>query len=132
MISAVKEKYSDAFHAELHDSLSEIGGMSVRDAVRAVVRALARAHAVSPRLHAEFESRAPAQERLQFISFIAGYLSAHTDEFRRPDPRLAAEVFYDVSEALVHGMALRDPHRLTNEDWLDEVRDVLTRYLVAD
>ena len=106
--------------------------MDLREAIRAVVRGLAQAHGVSPRLHSEFESHSSAKERLQFISFLAGFLSAHPDESRRPNASLAAELFYDASVALIHGMALRNPDRLEQDDWLSEVCDLLTRYLIAD
>ena len=130
LIAAAQARYGEQFHDKLHDKLSQIGGLSLSGAIRAVVHGLAKAHAVSPRLHSEFESKAPAEERLQFINFMAGYFAAHAAEIRRPNPGLAAEVFYDVSEALIHGVALRDPNRFDDEVWLDEVCDVLTRYLL--
>ena len=46
---------------------------------------------------------------------MAGYFAAHAGQIRRPNPSLAAEVFYDVSEALIHGVALREPDRLDDE-----------------
>jgi AcrR family transcriptional regulator len=130
LIDAAHARYGTEFHGELHGQLKRIGGLNLEDAIRAIVLGLAKAHAVSPRLHSEFESKAPAEERLQFINFMAGYLAAHSEKIRRPDPRLAAEVIYDVSEALIHGVALRDPARLADDVWLDEVCDVLTRYLI--
>ena len=69
LIAAAHARYGDQFHDQLHEQLNQIGGLNLADALRAIVHGLARAHAVSPRLHSEFESKAPAEERSQFISF---------------------------------------------------------------
>jgi len=36
----------------------------------------------------------------------------------------------DVAEALVHGVALRAPERLADDDFAAELTDLLVRYLV--
>ncbi len=38
----------------------------------------------------------------------------------------------DAAEALVHNTALREPELLEDSDWVDEVCDLLERYLVVD
>ena len=61
--------------------------------------------------------------------FIRAYLESHRDEVRPQDLELAADLALDVGENLIHGTALRDPERLRDERFLEEVSDLLLRYL---
>jgi hypothetical protein len=42
---------------------------------------------------------------------------------------IAAAVALDVAESLVHGVAVRAPERLADDEFAAEVTDVLVRYL---
>jgi AcrR family transcriptional regulator len=46
-----------------------------------------------------------------------------------PSNALAAAVALDVAGALIHGVALRAPERLADEEFAVEVTDLLVRYL---
>jgi AcrR family transcriptional regulator len=63
---------------------------------------------------------------------VGGYLDAHASELRRPDHLLAGRLLIDTAEALVHHTALRDPALLLDERWVEEVCDLLERYLLED
>ena len=47
----------------------------------------------------------------------------------RPNHALAAAVALESVEALIHGVALREPQRFAEEEFAAEVTDLLVRYL---
>jgi hypothetical protein len=63
---------------------------------------------------------------------VGGYLEAHAAEIRRPDRALAGRVMMDAAEALIHNTALRDPGCLRDDAWVEEVCDLLERYLLVE
>jgi hypothetical protein len=60
----------------------------------------------------------------------ATWLEARREEVRRPNLGLAATVVLDAAEALVHGVALREPERLADGELAAEITELLVRYLV--
>ncbi len=86
-------------------------------------------HAENPRLHNEVAAEIPRSEHQYIQELLLAYFEAQRDELRRPDLELAAHVCLQVGEALTHGTALASPELLQDERFLDEVCDVLVRYL---
>ena len=60
---------------------------------------------------------------------VRAYLEAHRDEVRRPDLEIATYVVVEVGEGLVHNTALRAPERLEDPRFVEEVGDLMERYL---
>ena len=57
-------------------------------------------------------------------------LEAHRDQVRRPDLELAAYFVVEVGESIVHNTAIRAPERLEDPCFLDELCDLMKRYLL--
>ena len=78
-------------------------------------------------LYQYFPNEDPERRLLQQVA--ASWLEARRDEIRRPDRVLAAAIALDTAEALIHGVALRSPERLADDEFAAEVTDLLVRYL---
>lgn len=133
LIDEVGARFGARFEAAMLSLLGRLPGLCVRDAIRALVKTLVDLHAESPGVHNALANGPPLAAGPNAIAFVVGgYLDAHADEIRRPDRKLAARVLMDASEALIHNTALREPGLLEDPAWVEEVCDLLERYLVTD
>jgi AcrR family transcriptional regulator len=130
LVAEVQRRYQDAFQDRLIGLIGTVGTLPLGEAVERCVRALIALHAEDPGLHNAVSAAGIGDaERRMLHQLAAGWLAARRDEIRRPDLMLAAAVALDVGEALVHGVALREPERLADAAFAAEVTDLLVRYL---
>jgi len=132
LVAEVRARFAARFQAALLELLGRLPGLSVREALHAWVTTLVDLHTDSPGVHNAVGAGTPPQAQEALGTVVGGYLDAHADEIRRPDRRLAGRVLFDASEALVHNTALRDPALLADPAWVEEVCDLLERYLLVD
>ena len=129
LLAELGRRYEERFLERLVESLGRLGALPLREAVPAFVRFIAEMHAENPRLHNEIAPSVPSEQRRTLSSFTRAYFEAHREELRPEDLDLAAYLAVETGEALVHGTALREPERLRDERFLEEVSELLLRYL---
>ena len=113
---------------------------SGRDTVTAVVRGLASLYAVSPGLHRVLAMeglRVAKAERvhafdLRVIAIVRHFLSATRAPIRRANVDAAAFVVFQSVRAIMLAYLLERPAGLDEHTLVDEVVDLVLRYLVAD
>jgi AcrR family transcriptional regulator len=132
LVAEVRERFGRRFQARMLEMLGRLPGLSLREAVRAWVRTLVDLHAESPGVHNAVGTGTPAESHEALTTVVGGYLEAHAAEIRRPDRALAGRVMMDAAEALIHNTALRDPGCLRDDAWVEEVCDLLERYLLVE
>jgi AcrR family transcriptional regulator len=132
LVEEVRERFGLRFQASMLELLGRLPGLGLREAIRAWVTMLVDLHAESPGVHNAVGTGTPAEAHGPLAVVIGGYLDSHADEIRRSDRTLAARVLMDAAEALVHNTSLREPALLEDPRWVDEVCDLLERYLVVD
>jgi AcrR family transcriptional regulator len=132
LVEEVRERFGLRFQASMLELLGRLPGLGLREAIRAWVTMLVDLHAESPGVHNAVGTGTPAEAHGPLAVVIGGYLDSHADEIRRSDRTLAARVLIDAAEALVHNTSLREPALLEDPRWVDEVCDLLERYLVVD
>jgi len=132
LIEEVGARFSARFEPAMLGLLGRLPGLAVRDAIRSLVRTLVDLHAESPGVHNALASGPPVDSQGAIGFVVGGYMDAHAEQLRRPDRKLAARLLMDVSEALIHNTALREPALLEDPAWVEEVCDLLERYLVKD
>lgn len=130
LLAEVRRRYDAAFRERLLAGVGRLGVQPLPAAIAGLVRLLVTLHAEDPGLHNAITSGARDDERPMFEQLVASYLAAYRDGVRRPNLQLAAKVSLEVAEALIHGNAVRNAELLDNDDFVDEVTDVLVRYLV--
>jgi AcrR family transcriptional regulator len=132
LVAAVRRRYDDAFRERLLALVGSIGGLPLAAGVERCVRALIELHAEDPGLHNAISTAGVGDtERRLLHQIAASWLDARRDEVRRPNRVLAAAVALDAAEGLIHGVALRDPERLTRDEFATEVTDLIVRYLAT-
>jgi AcrR family transcriptional regulator len=130
LLAEVRRRYNDAFRERLIALTGAIATLPLRDAVAGCVRAIIAIHRDDPRLHNAVSSAGIDDgERRLLHQLAASWLEARRDEVRPANRVLAAEVALDTVESLIHGIALRAPERLGDDDLAAEVTDLLVRYL---
>ena len=130
LVAEVRRRYDEAFQERLIGMVGRAAALPLEQAVEHCVRALIAIHAEDPGLHnAVSAAGIEDPERRLLHQLAASWLEARRDEIRRPNRALAAAVVLDAAEALIHGVALRSPERLADDEFAVEVTDLLVRYL---
>ena len=126
---------------EVLSTTAQGGGTStVAEAARTVIRAVFAAHRVNPRLHRVLLEQMPRlgkdgqvdafKARTQAI--IQAFLLEHRTELRPKNVKLAARVAVLAVRGVTLWTVLRNPEELGNEELVEEVTDMVIRYLVDD
>ena len=137
IVRSLCRAHTDDVTAMLVEHAGPVLGASPREAVPAFVDALARAHAVAPRLHLALvrelmqdggDLLAEVQDPARML--VYAWLCAHAHEIRPRDLEAAATLLTHTVEASIHGQLFLDPTRLDDPGWRAELVDLLVRYLV--
>lgn len=129
MLAELRSRYDQQFTQRMVRELSQLGRSSLREAVPEFVRFMIGLHIESPKLHNELSADIPDSQHETLRAFALAYLEGRRNEVRRKDLDLATAVAMEAGEALVHRTALREPERLRDERFVEEVCDLLLRYL---
>ena len=121
--------------------LTRVAQLPMREAIRSVIEAMIRAHAVHPELHRVLTEQVPRVGRMAKLReidsithrMVAGLLASRKPELAIEDPDMAAFVLVSAIEAITHRAALFAPELLRDPRLVDETCTMVRRYLgVAD
>jgi AcrR family transcriptional regulator len=130
LVAEVHRRHADAWRSRLFALTGTIRGLPLKEAIARCVLTLIELHREDPALHNELSAAGiDVAERRLLQQLAASWLEARRDEVRPANLPLAAEIALDTAESLVHGTAVRDPDRLADPAFADEVIDLITRYL---
>lgn len=133
LIAEVRRRYQDRFRERLLALVGMIATRPLHEGIAACVETLIDVHRDDVHLHNAISAAGVGDdERRLFHQLATSWLDARRDEVRRPDRALAALVALDAAEALIHGVAMREPERLDTPAFAAEVTDLLVRYLARD
>ena len=130
LVDALRERYDAQFLERMIRAFGKYGALPLRESVREFARFIIDIHREDPELHNELSPEIPEEQHQLVREMVNAYLEAHRDEVRRPDLEIATYVLVEVGESLVHNTALRAPERLEDPRFLNEVCDLMERYLV--
>ena len=111
---------------------------SIQEAARTIIRAVFAAHRVNPALHrvlVEQMARLGTLEAIDFFeaqtqALIEGFLTSHRAELRPKNVKVAARVALLAVRGVTLWTVLRSPEHLDDEEFIDEITDMVTLYLV--
>ncbi len=140
LVSAVQERHVADMLGTMERALGRLLTRPIRSAAREMVRAMIAAHAVDPALHRVLMEQAPrvvptdraAELERRFEALVLTYLGAHRGAVRPRNLPLAAFVVVHVTEALAHAAVLDRPDVFASDAFVDEVTELLVRYVAAD
>lgn len=119
------------------EKFGELEGAELEDAVRALVEAAVRAHAVDPELHRAFVEQAPRVGDLGAVREVEtrieeglrGYLEGRGEELAPEDVRLTALLVFRTVESATHAAVLDRPDYLKDGRLTDELTALVLGYL---
>ncbi len=129
LVDELRQRYEAQFLERMIRALASSASLPLREGVREFARFIIDIHREDPQLHNELSPEIPEEQHRTVREMVRAYLEAHRDEVRRPDLEIATYVVVEVVESLVHNTALRAPERLEDPCFLDEVGDLMERYL---
>ncbi len=129
LLAEVRRRYDEQFTARMMAEIGRIGPLPLREAIREFIRFMIEIHADNPQLHNALAERVPESKRQPLEQTALAYLKGHQDQLRTKDLEVTAYICVRVAEALTHGTALRNPERLTDPRFAEEIVDLLVRYL---
>ncbi len=129
LLDELRKRYEAQFLERMIRAFGSNASLPLREAVREFARFIIDIHREDPQLHNELSPEIPEDQHRTVREMVRAYLEAHRDEVRRPDLGIATYVLVEVGESLVHNTALRAPERLEDPRFLDEVCDLMERYL---
>jgi AcrR family transcriptional regulator len=132
LVEEVRTRFAARFQDRLLDLVGRLGTLGLREALREWVVTMVELHAESPGVHNAVGTGTPSEAQAALGAVVGSFLEARAEEIRRPDRALAGRMVLEAAEALIHNTALRDPARLADAAWVDEVCELLQRYLLKD
>lgn len=139
IVAALLERHVRQMLAVMQGGLERWMSHPLRRVTRAMVRAMIAAHAVEPELHRVFMEEMPQslldggpEVETRFEELAKSYLERHRAAIRPRNLAIAAFVVVQAVEALTHAAVLYHPEKLRNEEFLDEVTELVVRYLRAE
>jgi AcrR family transcriptional regulator len=141
LVGALIEKHVEDMSQLALSELTRVAQLPAREAIRSVVEAMIRAHAVQPELHRVLTEEVPRVGRMAKLReierithrMVAGLLATRKPELAIEDPDMAAFVLVSAIEAITYRAALFAPELLRDPRLVDETCTMVRRYLgVAD
>jgi AcrR family transcriptional regulator len=139
LVAALMDQHIRELYAVLEREIARLPSLPLRRAVREIVELMIRTHAVAPKLHRVFAEQVPRLGPLERIVEVERRFEVLTRDVlerlgERVRPRnleIAAFVVIQAVEALTHAAVLYHPEKLANEEFVDEVVELVVRYLAA-
>ena len=141
LVGALIEKHVEDMTQLALSELTRVAQLPAREAIRSVIEAMIRAHAVQPELHRVLTEEVPRVGRMAKLReiealthrMVAGLLATRRAELAIEDPDIAAFVLVSAIEAITHRATLFAPELLRDPRLVDETCAMVRRYLgVAD
>ena len=137
LVGALIEKHVDDMTALCLAELTRVAQLPMAEAIRSVIHAMIRAHAVEPELHRVLTEQVPRVGRMAKLRevdallhrMVAGLLATRKAELAIADPDMAAFVLVSAIEAITHRAALFSPELLRDPRLIDETCAMVRRYL---
>ncbi len=139
LVAALIERHIRDMYAVLETEIVRVAALPLRRAVRELVQLMIRAHALEPKLHRVFAEQVPRIGRLdgiveverRFEKLVRNVLERSSAPVRPRNLDLAAFIVVQAAEALTHAAVLYRADKLANEEFVDEVVELIARYLAA-
>ena len=140
LVAAVIERHIDGMIEVVRASAARVALLPLREAARELVGVMIEAHRVDPKLHRVLVEQIPRIGNMEHIEavddealgLVRAYLEVHREELGVQDLEMAAFLAVGAVEAMTHMAVLRRPELLSDARFVDEVANLVVRYLRGD
>jgi AcrR family transcriptional regulator len=137
LVAALIDRQAEREFEVARAKMVEVAGAPLRVAVRELCEASLAAHSVNPKLHKVLFEQVPRLGRLRKLldlqnraeQLLCAYLEARREEIRPKNLELAVFILVQAVEATTHCAALERPDLLRDRRLLDELCELVVRYL---
>jgi AcrR family transcriptional regulator len=137
LVAALVERHIEEMSAALEVEMATLADAPLATVVRRMVTLMLQAHAVDPDLHRVLNEQVPRVGRLHRVHEVEermrrlarAYFERHRGVVRPADLDVAAFLCVQTIEALTHGAATHQGAAPPSEVLVDEVTELLLRYL---
>jgi len=141
LVTALARQHAEKGYALLMQTAQEAAtsARSIEDTVRGYIKAMVELHAVDPVLHRVLTEQVPRINGLSIIreltrdayGLVRAWLESQRSHLREVDLDAAAFVLVTSVEATTHSLMAEKPASLTTQKLIDEVSELVLRYLGA-
>ncbi|AKU94049.1 Transcriptional regulator, TetR family [Labilithrix luteola] len=139
LVAGVIDRHIGVMTDRVRTHLLRVASMPIAEAARELVKMMIDVHRMDPKLHRVLVEQTPRVGNLDRVNdmgeeattLVRAYLEVHKDEIDVEDLDLAAWICVSCVEALTHIAVLRRPNLLDDDRFIDEVANVVVRYLKA-
>jgi AcrR family transcriptional regulator len=140
LFTALCDQHMNEMTDLLIGEIASLRGRPLDEAIRPLVKALLRAHAVAPALHRVFIEQVPrinGLERVQqvdrmLVEVMSAELAKRPEKLRPRDLEMAVFILVHSVQAVTHAAILERPDALSDDALADEITALVLRYLLAD
>jgi AcrR family transcriptional regulator len=140
LVTALAERHMADMATMLVGEVAALRSRPLPDAIRSLIEALLRAHAVEPELHRVLIEQIPrlsgfeqvANMDRMFVGLISRELSQREESLRPQDLELAVFLLVHAVQGITHAAVLDRPGSLGDGRLAQEITELVLRYLVAD
>jgi AcrR family transcriptional regulator len=137
LVAALIDAHISKVLSLLAESTAPLQGATLELAVRTLIDAILKMHAIDPELHAVLTSHFPDVEGIekvrvlndQALMLVQGYLDAHRSRIRPTNTRLAAFILVNAVQAVVSAAVVAKEVRLEDEELANELKALVLRFL---
>lgn len=139
LVAGVIDRHIGVMTERVRTHLLRVASMPIVEAARELVKMMIDVHRMDPKLHRVLVEQTPRVGNLDRVNdmgeeattLVRAYLEVHKNELDVDDLDLAAWICVSTVEALTHVAVLRRPGLLDDDRFIDEVANVVVRYLRA-
>jgi AcrR family transcriptional regulator len=139
LVAALIDRQADMEIRVMSEKMLEVSTAPLQIAVRELVTAMLEAHRINPRLHKVLFEQVPRLGRLKRMldlqkraeELLCAAFEARRKELRPKNVALAVFILANSVEAITHAATLDRTEYLDDPRLVDEVTDLVLRYLAA-
>jgi AcrR family transcriptional regulator len=137
LVAALIDQHAEEMIEVMGKTFAMAAGQPPRIAAEIMVRSLILAHRVDPKLHKVLMEQVPRVGRLSRMSnvttrgtaLVRAYFEANGCLLRKVDVDVAAFVVVNSVEALTHAAVVDHPEYLESDTLIDEMTELVVRYV---
>jgi AcrR family transcriptional regulator len=139
LMAALIEQHSDEIAQLMESKLKDLSNAPLEIAIPALIKAVIAAHAIDPCLHQVLSEEIPRSERSQQVhkaderigELLRAYLARWNERIRSQNLEMTVFILKRTIESLCHSAVIEQPDFVSNNQFEQEVANLVLLYLIG-
>jgi AcrR family transcriptional regulator len=139
LMAALIEQHSNEIAQLMESKLKDLSDAPLEIAIPALIKAVIAAHAIDPCLHQVLSEEIPRSERSQqgqkadehIAELLRAYLARWNDSIRPQNLEMTVFILMRTIESLCHSAVIEQPDFVSNDQFEQEVANLVLLYLIG-